>query len=118
MAVSAILVLALAALPVVLDRCAARCEAHDDTATAPTCHHAASTQARLSHAPVPCGHDHSGTTVASAKTVRATDHGSDSIAVAPHATPMPPLVADLGIRLHSPPTSPPALVTTPLPLRI
>jgi len=118
MAVSAILALALAALPVVLGRCAESCEAHDFASTAPTCHHAASPGVRLSHAPIPCGHDHNGTGVASAKTVTTADHGFDSIPVVPAAMLPSPLRANLGIRPHSPPASPPALDVWSLPLRI
>ena len=118
MAVSAILVLALVALPVVLGRCVVSCQAHEVAATAPTCHHVASPGARLSHAPIPCGHDHNGTVVTSAKTVTTTDHAFDSIAVVPAALLPSPLRANLGIRPHSPPTSPPALDTRSLPLRI
>jgi len=66
-AVAGILVLAIAALPVMLDRCAASCDAHQNAiASTPECHHATSTGMHLSQVPGRCGHDHNGTAVSAA----------------------------------------------------
>src|SRR5882672_6456461 len=79
-AVAAILALAIAALPVVLDRCAESCEAHRHTvASTPTCHHAASTGTHISHVPTSCGHDHNATAVTVAKSAATTARTFDSI---------------------------------------
>jgi hypothetical protein len=68
--VAIVLTVACATLPLVLDQCAASCEAHSSatSTSGPSCHHAASTQARVGSVPAPCGHDHSGpaTTLAAA----------------------------------------------------
>ena len=54
LAVAALLALAIAALPVVLDRCAESCEAHQHVVAAtPACHHAASTGTHLLTSAVP-----------------------------------------------------------------
>lgn len=56
-----ILVLAIAALPLVMDQCAAACElARADVATssAPNCHHTSSPVAKVGQAPRHCGHEH------------------------------------------------------------
>src|SRR2546425_13090999 len=67
MATAAVLALAVAALPVVLDRCAASCEMHHDTvASTPSCHHSTSRTVRIGRVPTPCGHAHNGTAVTSA----------------------------------------------------
>jgi hypothetical protein len=57
--VAIVLTVACATLPLVLDQCAASCEAHTST-SGPGCHHAASTRVRVGRVPAPCGHDHSG----------------------------------------------------------
>jgi len=66
-AVTAIaLTFAISALPVLLARCAASCEAHRDTMAArPSCHHATSMATHIAQTPAPCGHDHDGTTAIS-----------------------------------------------------
>jgi hypothetical protein len=63
-AAASVLALAIAALPVVLERCVDSCARHDGSAFAavPACHHAASAAERVGRAPLACGHDHSGTT--------------------------------------------------------
>ena len=60
--VAVVLTVACATLPLVLDQCAASCEAHSPatSTSGPSCHHAASTPVRVGSVPAPCGHDHSG----------------------------------------------------------
>ena len=68
MITAAVLALAVAGLPVLLNQCAASCEAqHEAAASTPSCHHASSTGARVGHVPVPCGHDHDGALVPAVK---------------------------------------------------
>ena len=50
---------AIAGLPIVLDQCAASCDAHQSAATAtPPCHHAQTTGAQFQPASPDCHHDH------------------------------------------------------------
>ena len=66
-AVAAVVALAMAVLPVVLDQCAGSCEAHRDTvASTPACHHTTSTGTHIAHVPNPCAHDHNGTVITTA----------------------------------------------------
>jgi hypothetical protein len=60
--VAIVLTVACATLPLMLDQCAASCEARGaaTSASGPSCHHATSTLVRLGSVPAPCGHDHSG----------------------------------------------------------
>ena len=118
-AVAAILAMAIAALPVMLDRCAEPCEAHQDTvASTPACHHAASTGTHISQVPTPCGHDHNGTVTATNSSV-PTGRAFDSIVlVGTQATVALPTAADLHVRPHSLPRSSPTLDRRSLPLRV
>jgi len=119
-AVAATLALAIAALPVVLDRCAESCEAHRNTvASTPACHHATSTGTHISHAPAPCGHDHNGTTVTAANNSAPKVRVFDSIvAVDSRLAFAPPAAAELRVRPHSPQSSSPTLDRRSLPLRV
>jgi len=108
-------------LPVVLDRCAESCEAHQNAAAAtPECHHATSTGMRISHAPIPCGHDHSGTAVAAAQNPAPTERAFDSTisAVDIQLGGAPPAAPGLRVWPQSPPDSPPTLDRRSLPLRV
>ena len=74
-----VLSLAFAAVPLVLDQCAASCDvarSADASASAPTCHHASSPAAQIGRPPNGCGHDHSGAvatlTVAAAPPARTS----------------------------------------------
>jgi hypothetical protein len=81
--IAAVLALALAALPVMLDRCVESCELHGAVAaSAPACHHAASTGTHITQAPAPCGHDHTGTSVTAVKSVELTGRTFASVATA------------------------------------
>jgi hypothetical protein len=74
-AVAAMVALAMAVLPVVLDQCAGSCEAHRDTvASTPACHHTTSTGAHIAHVPNPCTHDHNGTVITAANNPAPTGH--------------------------------------------
>lgn len=118
-AVAAVLALTVAALPVVLDRCAESCEAHRDTiASAPACHHVTSTGTHVSEVPPSCGHDHNGTAVTT-KSPAPTGRAFDSIVTLDRQLAVaPPAAADLRFRPHSPSDSSPALGRRSLPLRV
>jgi hypothetical protein len=60
---AAVLAITVGAVPLVLDQCAANCEAHQDSiAGTAACHHNAdASSAHLGHAPTSCAHDHTGT---------------------------------------------------------
>jgi hypothetical protein len=119
-AVAALLALAIAVLPVVLDGCADSCEAHQHTvASTPACHHAASTGAHLSQVPSPCGHDHNATALTAAKRPAPAERAFDSIVAIDNEPAMAPAMASgLRVRPHSPPDSSPTLDRRSLPLRV
>ena len=119
-AVAALLALAIAVLPVVLDRCADSCEAHQhNVASTPACHHAASTGTHVSQVPSPCGHDHNATALTVAKRPAPTERAFDSIVAIKNEPAMAPaMAAGLRVRPHSPPDSSPNLDRRSLPLRV
>src|SRR4029077_17506540 len=118
--VACVLALALAALPVVLDRCAQSCEAHRiSVASAPACHHVVSGGAHLSQAPVPCGHDHNATALSAARNADLGGRRIDSsVAAHRHPAPAPAFAADLRAQPHAEPDSSPPLDSRSLPLRV
>jgi hypothetical protein len=118
--VAAVLALAIIAMPVVLDRCAELCEAHHDTvASAPACHHAASSGTRIAPVPTQCGHDHTGTAVTAAKSSAPTGRAFDSIvAIDTQQALESPVATNLGVRPHSPPALCLSLDGHSLPLRV
>src|ERR1700674_3063441 len=117
---AAVVALAMAVLPVVLDQCAGSCEAHRHTiASTPACHHSTSTGTHIAHVPIPCGHDHNGTALAAANNPAPTGTAFHSIvAVDSRPTLVSPAAASLRVRPHSPP----GFALTPdrrsLPLRV
>ena len=119
-AVAALLALAIAALPVVLDRCADSCEAHQYlAASTPACHHADSTGTHLSQVPSPCGHDHNATTLTAAKRPASTERAFGSIVATESEQAITfAVAAGLRVRPHSRPDSPPTLDRRSLPLRV
>jgi hypothetical protein len=119
-AVAAVLALAIAALPVVLDRCAESCEAHRNAvASTPACHHATSTGTHISQVPTPCGHDHNGTAVTTAKSPTPTAPSFDSVVTMDsQVTVAPTAAADLRVWPHSPPDFSPTLDGRSLSLRV
>ena len=63
-ALVAVLAIAVASVPLILDQCAATCEMHHETvASTPACHHSGTATPHLGQTPQPCGHDHNGTSV-------------------------------------------------------
>ena len=119
-AVAAVLALAIAALPAILDRCSESCEAHQNTvASTPACHHAASTGTHISQVPTPCGHDHNGTATTAANSSAPTSRSMDAVVlVGTQPTVALPTAADLRVRPHLPPSSSPTLDRRSLPLRV
>src|ERR1700680_4413 len=119
-AVAAVVALAMAVLPVVLDQCAGSCEAHRHTiASTPACHHTTSTGTHIAHVPIPCGHDHNGTAITAAHNPAPTGTAFHSIvAVESRPTLVSPAAASLRVRPHSPPDSSPTLNSRSLPRRV
>jgi hypothetical protein len=117
---AAVLALAVAACPAMLDQCAASCvEHHESVASAPSCHHATATSDHIGPMPTPCGHDHSGTTVTSAKTSAPLQRGLDAVvAVVALRTAFKPGSSDRRLPGHSPPGARRPIGARPLPLRI
>jgi hypothetical protein len=103
----------------VLSQCAAACVEHEAVASTPNCHHATTTSNRIGPMPTPCGHDHSGTTVTSAKTSAPVQRGLDSIvAVVALPTAFPSATSNCRLLGHSPPGAGRPIGARPLPLRI
>ena len=119
-AAAAVLALAVAALPLMLDRCAASCDAHPSAlSSAPACHHATSTGARITKSPASCGHQHNATAVTAAKTVAPTARAFNLLATVPGLLVVPtPAGANRRAHPHSPPDAFPALAARSLPLRV
>ena len=120
LAIAAVLALAVAALPLMLDRCAESCEAHHSaTAETPACHHATAPATRITNAPDSCGHDHTGTAGTAAKSVASVERSFAVSAIAAGQPSVAPAVeADVRVDLHSPPDSSPSLAARLLPLRV
>jgi hypothetical protein len=118
--VAAILALAVAALPVMLDRCTESCEAHQvAVASTPVCHHATATATYITNLPAPCGHDHNGSAVTAAKSVAPIERASVLLATTGSPFPVaPPAGDDVRVDPHSPPDSSPPFAGRSLPLRI
>jgi hypothetical protein len=119
-AVAAVLAAAVAALPMVLDRCAASCDAHQNAVTtAPACHHATPTGTRITRSPASCGHDHNATALTAAEMVARTARAFALVAMLPGSLSA---VASAGANLladpHSPPDPSPVLAARSLPLRV
>jgi hypothetical protein len=119
-AIAALLALAVAALPTMLDRCAESCEAHDTTAAStPACHHAVSSGPHITRTPAPCGHDHSGSAVTAAKSFAPTGRAfAFTATAASQFTIAAPVDAGLRVDAHAPPDSSPPLAGRTLPLRV
>jgi hypothetical protein len=117
---AAVLAFALVALPLVLDQCAASCDAHHGaTAATPRCHHAAATTTRIGQVPSPCGHDHGGTVVMPANRVTPVLPTFDSAIAVPVASVTPAGTAfDHSGQPHDPPGSSLVFGAQSLPLRV
>lgn len=118
---AAVLALAVASLPLMLDQCSATCEAHHDSvASTPACHHSGTTTAlHLRHAPNSCGRDHNGTLVTADNGLTAPSRPLVA-SVAVLAIPVNPAVAiNQHLRTHAPPGPASTLLDrSSLPLRI
>jgi len=119
-AIAAVLAFTVAALPVILDRCATTCEARQDVSTTPVCHHASDSETQVAPLPVACGHDHGETVVTTAKNVdaggRPALHALDAVNVA-----LADRFASASRRLlagQSPPGLPSSFASVSAPLRI
>ena len=119
-ATAALLALAVATLPVVLDHCSASCETHRDTvASTPSCHHATAHGTRLGAVPASCGHDHNGTVATTARTAPPLERSLVSVVVAATRTiPIAPLASGWRFLAHASPGSPQELAGRSLPLRV
>ncbi len=120
MVTAALLAVALAVLPTVLDRCMATCEAHHDAvASTPSCHHTTSTATRIGQVPLPCGHDHHLAAVTSARSAAPTGRSLNSMAaIVPVTLPVLPDATERRRSPHSPRGSSLSLDRRSLPLRI
>jgi hypothetical protein len=117
-AVAACLALAVAALPMMLDRCSESCDAHRATvASTPACHHVVSAGPHITTAPAPCGHDHNGTAVAAAKSIASTGRAFTATP-ASQISITAPVGADVRANPHPTPASSPPLAGRSLPLRV
>jgi hypothetical protein len=113
-----VLAVALLALPLVLDRCAASCDAHPDIAT-PSCHHSAATTIGIGQTPSPCGHDHGGPVVVPAdRIVHVLPAFDSAVAVAVAAVTPARASFDRCHQTHDPPGSSLVLGAQSLPLRL
>jgi hypothetical protein len=119
-ATAAVLSVAVAALPLMLERCAESCDAHQSAvANAPACHHTASTGTHITKAPASCGHDHNAKAVTAAKSVAPTARAFAMTAAADGPLSIARLAdADVRADPHSPPDLSPPLAGRSLPLRI
>jgi len=118
-AVAANLALAVAALPIAIDRCAESCEAHQNTvASTPACHHAAPTGIQISQVPTPCGHDHNAAAVTATNSSVPTGRAFGSIVLVDTQPVALPTAADVRVRPHSPTNFSPTLDRRSLPLRV
>jgi len=118
---AAVLAVALAAVPLMLDQCSARCEAHHDSvASTPVCHHTGTTAAfQVGHAPNSCGHDHNGTLVAADNGLTATSRPLASSAAVIVVSVNPAVASNQHLRTHAPPGPASTLLDrSSLPLRI
>ena len=117
-ATAAVVAVALAALPVLLDRCEASCDMHRPAAGAPSCHHASPSVPRVGHAPAPCGHDHSGAVAASVVDATPSARASAPPAEIADTAPDAHAIAIGFVSTSAPPGTIPVLPPTHLPLRI
>ena len=118
-AIGAVLALAVAALPLMLDRCAESCEAHQRTAaTAPACHHATPIGAHIAPGPASCGHDHHGVVVTAAKDAAATGPAFAFLVTSQQRSTVFAAAAGARVDPRDSPDSSPPLAGRSLPLRV
>lgn len=118
--VGAVLAFAVAALPILRQRCADDCSTHPAAAAStPACHHDHSSSPRVGHVPLPCDHNHDAPVIVAIKTVASDQFssGTDPYFVSAPAPAIPIAALD---RLHvdeQPASSAPFVRQSP-PLRI
>jgi len=115
-----VVLFAVVAVPLVLDQCAATCDAHRDVAiSTPKCHHSGSAGTHIGATPRPCGHDHSG---AAATASKSADPSSQRIALMSAIAPAPTSYVAVDRLLHASSHAPPgprtSVVSQSPPLRI
>jgi hypothetical protein len=105
--VVAILVMALTVAPVVLNQCAASCQAHREAiASTPICpHHSAASNhgVRLQSVPSACGHDHNGTVVTAENGFELGRVLTTSAATLTTGTSSSALATAEAVSIHAPP---------------
>jgi hypothetical protein len=103
-----VIALALAAVPLVMNQCAALCETAD-RALEPPCHHTSLSGFRIGHTPTPCGLDHSATVTPVTPEASPLARGLTT-AVTPTVSPVPVIttVHRLVVPFASPPHEPPS----------
>src|SRR3954452_24807096 len=113
-------IVAVAVAPLLLDRCAESCDAHQSAlAGAPACHHATSTGTHVTRLPASCGHDHNATALTAGKTLAPTASAFDLVAAVNHSlSVLTPPAPDTRVDPHRPPDTSPALAARSLPLRV
>jgi len=118
-ATAAVLALAVAAMPILLDQCAESCEArHGTVASTPACHHAGSTGTRVGHVPLPCGHDHGAVSVPAVKSAPLSAVVDSIVPIQIVRASVTSAAADDHLSIHAPPGSSSALNTQSRRLRI
>jgi hypothetical protein len=116
-AAAALVAAAVGVLPIVRDRCADECEAHETgPATTPACHHASSTAVHVASVPNPCGHDHH-IVVATDERIARIDAGSASGPAIEVAQPLTRSLTADSFFSGSPPTHS-GSVARPIQLRV
>jgi hypothetical protein len=118
-ATAAMLMAALACLPVLLDHCSASCEAHQtDAAATPPCHHAQGAAAHVGHVPAACHHDHAASIGALQAAPSAPQHSIDTIGATPIQLPAANGHAWNSVSMHPRPGSTGSIHASSLPLRV
>jgi hypothetical protein len=113
--VAILLAMALAAVPLAADWCAASCDAARSAVGTPACHHTGSTAVRVSRAPMPCGHDQARLVAFASATSSDTTHVDCRYAAA-SIEPTAPTIALVRINGRSGTRSSPAASSIPLDL--
>lgn len=115
-----VLVIAVGAVPLMLDQCTATCEAHHNSvAITPACHHTASTGSHLGHAPNSCGHDHNGTLVTADNGLTLTSRPLVASVLVVGIPVNPAVATSRHLHTHAPPGAASTLLDLrSLPLRV
>ena len=101
-----VLASAFAVAPVILNQCAASCQAHHDTvASTPSCHHVSTSASgpHLRQAPEACGHDHTGLVSADNALNVGTRVVAAGLAIVPVSASGAPILQVSSAQPHAPP---------------